>query len=58
MNDKDLMPFGRFKGNELGTLPDWYLKWLKDALSKGAPNKRSLQDKYLLKYIECRMLPQ
>ena len=24
------MPFGKFEGEKLGDIPDWYLKWIRD----------------------------
>lgn len=34
LKDTDLMPFGQYKGQSLGTVPDEYLLWLHGEMGK------------------------
>lgn len=54
LKDKDLMPFGKYKDKQLSEVPDWHLAWLKIQFKDKAPNKQTLTQKMLLKYIEKR----
>lgn len=54
LTDKDLMPFGKYKDKPLSEVPDWHLAWLKIQFKDKAPNKQTLTQKMLLKYIEKR----
>jgi len=51
-NDDSVMPFGKFKGWDIGRVPANYLLWLHGKLTE----KRSLSilDKELLMYINSR----
>lgn len=55
MQDEDLMPYGKFRGIKMANVPASYLLWLGDEIKKTAPNKRTLQNKSLLEYIEDNM---
>jgi hypothetical protein len=55
LQDEDLMPYGKFRGTKMANVPASYLLWLADELKKTALNKRTLQNKSLLKYIEENM---
>lgn len=50
--DETRMPFGKYKGTKLANVPASYLLWLYEQIKPMAPNKRSLDQKYLLEYIE------
>lgn len=52
LKDDDLMPFGKYAGKYMWDVPGSYLLWLEEKIKHKAPNKRSLQEKYLLEYIE------
>lgn len=54
LQDTDLMPFGKYKDKPLSEVPDWHLAWLKIQFKDKAPNKQSLNEKMLLRYIEQR----
>lgn len=50
--DETLMPFGKHQGKKLANVPASYLLWLEDQIKPKAPNKRTLNEKLLLEYIE------
>lgn len=55
LTDESLMPFGtKYKDKPLSEVPDWHLAWLKIQIKDKAPNKQTLTQKMLLKYIEKR----
>ena len=47
--DESVMPFGKFKGYDLGRVPAKYLLWLQAKILER--DHKSLQDKELLLYI-------
>ena len=52
MTDNDLMPWGKHKGEKLANVPPEYFLWLKTQIKPIAPNKRSLDQSLLMKYID------
>jgi uncharacterized protein (DUF3820 family) len=55
LTDESPMPFGKYKGYKLSTVPVEHLLQLHEDITRTAPNKRMLMEKYLLKYIESNM---
>lgn len=53
--DTDLMPFGKHKGVAMANVPAAYLIWLRDELNHTAPNKRTLNQKLIIGYVEDNM---
>lgn len=51
-NDDSVMPFGKFKGWDIGRVPASYLLWLKGKLEE--KDRPSPRDKALLVYINAR----
>lgn len=54
LQDTDIMSFGKFKDKPLSEVPNWYLAYMKIQIKDKAPNKQTLTEKMLLKYIEKR----
>jgi uncharacterized protein (DUF3820 family) len=54
LTNESLMPFGKYKDKPLSEVPDWYLAYMKIQIKDKAPNKQSLNEKILLRYIENR----
>lgn len=52
LTDNSLMPFGKHQGKKLVDVPGSYLLWLESNINLKNSNKRSLNEKELLKYIE------
>ena len=45
-----LMPFGRFKGKPVRSLPTWYLKWLCEQTWIQIPVQREAVDEFGIRY--------
>ena len=54
LTDNSIMQFGKYKERPLSEVPDWYLAYMKIQIKDKAPNKQTLTEKMLLKYIEKR----
>jgi uncharacterized protein (DUF3820 family) len=42
-SEESLMPFGRFKGEKMDDLPDWYIEWMRDQDFIREPLKSSVE---------------
>ena len=42
----DTMPFGKFKGEYIGDLPDWYLNWLHELRDLREPLYSAIEDEW------------
>ena len=51
MNDSDLMPFGKYKGEAMANVPASYLVWFWDTNSKNSSEKVGENGKKVLEYI-------
>lgn len=38
-----LMPFGKFKGQPVADLPEWYLRWLADEVDLFGPLRKAVE---------------
>lgn len=52
LQDTDVMPWGKHKGEKIANVPAAYLFWLYDQARPKAPNKRTLFEKDLVKYVD------
>ena len=54
-DDKSPMPFGKYRGEKLANVPASYLLWLYGEVRPIAPNKMTLGQRDLVRYIEDNM---
>lgn len=52
LKDADVMPWGKHKGEKIANVPANYIFWLEEKISHTAPNKRSLFEKDIVKYVD------